>query len=115
SQAPSLTTSPLAAAIARAYRQAGIVPDDLDLLSAYDCYSILLPITAEDAGLCAKGEGGAWVAEHDFSPASSLPVNPHGGQLGCGQADLAGGMGHVVEAVRQLRGTAAGRQVDGAE
>lgn len=56
-----------------------------------------------------------WVLDHDFSPRSRLPINTHGGQLGCGQADLAGGMGHVVEAVRQLRGTAGVRQVDGPE
>jgi acetyl-CoA acetyltransferase len=55
------------------------------------------------------------VEEHDFSARSHLPINPHGGQLGCGQADLAGGMGHVVEAVRQLRGTAGERQADHAE
>jgi acetyl-CoA acetyltransferase len=114
-QAPSLTTSPLAAAIAHAYRQADVGPGDLDLLSVYDCYSIVVPITVEDAGLCAKGDGGPWVAEHDFSVHSHLPVNPHGGQLGCGQADLAGGMGHVVEAVRQLRGTAGNRQIASAE
>jgi acetyl-CoA acetyltransferase len=115
SQAPSLTTSPLAVAIDHAYRQAGVAPSDLDLLSIYDCYSIVVPITVEDAGLCAKGEGGPWVAEHDFSIRSPLPINPHGGQLGCGQADLAGGMGHVVEAVRQLRGTATDRQIARAE
>lgn len=115
SQAPALTTSPLAPAIAAAYSAAGIGAGDLDLLSVYDCYSIVVAITAEDAGLCAKGEGGQWIAEHDFSARSSLPVNTHGGQLGCGQADLAGGMGHIVEAVRQLRGSAGQRQVSDAE
>ena len=40
-----------------------------------------------------------------------MPMNTHGGQLGYGQPDLAGGMTHVTEAVRQLRGTATGRQI----
>lgn len=115
SQAPSLTTSPIAAAVDHAYRAAGVNVDDIDLLSIYDCYSIVVAITAEDAGICAKGEGGQWVAEHDFSAASSLPVNTHGGQLACGQADLAGGMSHIIEAVRQLRRDAGRRQVDGAD
>ncbi|MEV4644357.1 thiolase family protein [Saccharopolyspora sp. NPDC049357] len=111
SQAPELTTSPLAAAIADAYAMASIGPHDLDLLSLYDCYSIMLAVSFEDAGLCKKGEVGPWLADQDFSHSGNLPCNPHGGQLACGQADLAGGMAHVVEAVRQLRGTAVGRQV----
>jgi len=113
SQAPELTTSPLAAAIADAYTMAGAGPGDLDLLSLYDCYSIMLAVTLEDAGLCPKGAVGPWLADHDFSHRGDLPCNPHGGQLACGQADLAGGMAHVVEAVRQLRGTAGERQVHG--
>lgn len=110
SQAPSLTTSPLATAISHSYAQAGVGADELDLLSIYDCYSIMVPVTVEDAGIVPKGDGGPFVASHDFTGASALPINPHGGQIGCGQADLAGGMGHVVEAVRQLRGQAGARQ-----
>jgi acetyl-CoA acetyltransferase len=115
SQAPTLTTSPLAKAIDHAYAQAEVGPADLDLLSLYDCYSIMIPLTLEDAGVCSKGEGGPFVLDHDFSIRSSLPINPHGGQLACGQADLAGGMGHVVEAVRQLRADAPSRQIQNAE
>lgn len=111
SQAPTLTTSPLAAAIGDAYAMAGAGPGDLDVLSLYDCYSIMLAVTFEDAGLCAKGQVGPWLADQDFSHAGNLPCNTHGGQLACGQADLAGGMAHVVEAVLQLRGTAGLRQV----
>jgi acetyl-CoA acetyltransferase len=115
SQALSLTTSPLAAAIGAAYEMSGTGPADLDMLSIYDCYSVVVAVTVEDAGICAKGRAGPWLEEHDFSIHGDLPVNPHGGQLACGQADLAGGMGHVVEAVRQLRGAAGPRQVQDAE
>ena len=111
SQAPELTTSPLAAAIEDAYKMSGIGPSDLDLLSIYDCYSIVVAMTLEDAGICPKGESGPWLERADFSINSNLPINPHGGQLSTGQADLAGGMGHVVEAVKQLRGDAEGRQI----
>ena len=45
----------------------------------------------------------------------NFPLNTHGGQLSCGQADLAGGMSHIVEAVRQLRQDVDGRQVKNAE
>lgn len=111
SQAPRLTTSPLASAIAHAYRMASITASDLDFLSIYDCYSIVVAETIEDAGICGKGEAGPWLEEADISIASALPINPHGGQLSTGQADLAGGMGHVVEAVLQLRGDAEIRQI----
>lgn len=112
SQAPSLTSSPLAAAIGDAYAMAGVGPRNLDLLSLYDCYSIVVAITVEDAGLCAKGQAGPWLLDQDFSSTGNLPLNTHGGQqLACGQADLAGGMGHIVEAVRQLRGQAGARQI----
>lgn len=111
SQAPRLTTSPLAPAISDAYSMAGVGPSDIDFLSIYDCYSIVVAITVEDAGFCAKGESGSWLEEHDFSIRGKLPVNPHGGQLSSGQADLSGGMGHVVEAVRQLRIEAGARQI----
>lgn len=113
--APSLTSGPLKPSIANAYKQAGVGPKNMDLLSFYDCYSIMLPVTAEDAGFCKPGEGGPWLTAHDFSPEGDLPMNTHGGQLSCGQADLAGGMSHITEAVRQLRGNAAGRQIPNAE
>lgn len=111
SQAPQLTTSPLAPAISHAYRMASVSASDLDFLSIYDCYSIVVAETLEDAGICAKGEAGPWLEQADFSIRSELPINPHGGQLSTGQSDLAGGMGHVVEAVLQLRGSATGRQI----
>ncbi|WP_240372054.1 thiolase family protein [Brevibacterium zhoupengii] len=115
SQAPRLTTSPLAPAIDQAYRMANVRAGDLDFLSIYDCYSIVVAETVEDAGICPKGEAGAWLDEADFSITSQLPINPHGGQLSTGQSDLAGGMGHLVEAVLQLRGDADGRQIDDPE
>jgi acetyl-CoA acetyltransferase len=112
--APELTTGPLKYAIDRAYRQAGVGAEDIDVLSLYDCYSILLAVTVEDAGFCEKGEGGRWLAEHDLRWNGEYPLNPHGGQLSCGQADLAGGMSHITEAVRQLRHAAGERQVSDA-
>ncbi|WP_031467231.1 thiolase family protein [Sciscionella sediminilitoris] len=115
SQAPDLTTTPLAAAVESAYAGAGVRATDIDVFSLYDCYSIMLALTLEDAGLCRKGDVGPWLADQDFSAGGNLPVNPHGGQLACGQADLAGGMCHLVEAVLQLRGAADARQVPDAE
>jgi acetyl-CoA acetyltransferase len=101
-------------AIADARAMARVDIRDIDLFSLYDCYTIMVGVTLEDAGVCPAGQFGPFVAASDLSPTGDLPLNTHGGQLGCGQADLAGGMSHIVEAVRQLRGTAVGRQVPNA-
>ncbi len=112
SQAPSLTSGPLKPAIARALGQAQLTIRDIDFLSLYDCYTIMVAATIEDAGLCAPGQFANWLRENGgMGPEARQPINTHGGQLGFGQPDLAGGMTHVVEAVRQLRGQAAGRQI----
>lgn len=111
SSAPSLTSGPLKPAIERAYEHSGTGPADIDLWQLYDCYSIVLAITMEDAGLCPPGRSGPWMAEHDFTWRGDTPLNTHGGQLSFGQADLAGGMSHITEAVLQLRRTADTRQV----
>jgi len=110
SQAPSLTSGPLRPAIAQAYAQAETGPGGLDVLSLYDCYTVVTALTLEDAGLCPPGGFARWFGERDVSHRGEVTYNPHGGQLGCGQADLAGGMSHAIEAVHQLRGTARGRQ-----
>lgn len=111
SQAPSLTSGPLKAAMAWALAQAGVSVDEMDLLSLYDCYTIMVATTIEDAGLCQPGQFGNWLRDRDLGHAGDTPLNTHGGQLGFGQPDLAGGMTHVVEAVRQLRGTTPLRQI----
>lgn len=111
SSAPSLTTGPLKPAIEQAYEQSGTSPENMDLLQLYDCYSIVLAITMEDAGFCPPGQSGPWMAERDFTWRGDTPLNTHGGQLSFGQADLAGSMSHITEAVLQLRDRAGGRQV----
>lgn len=109
--APRLTLSPVKAAAERAYQMAGVQARDIDLVSLYDCYTITVLISLEDAGFCNKGEGGKFVSNTDLTYQGDLPCNTHGGQLSCGQASFAGGMSHVIEAVRQLRGEADSRQV----
>lgn len=114
SQAPSLTSGPLKVAMQQAMKQAGVEIEQIDLLSFYDCYTIMVALTIEDAGLCAPGKFGSWLRENSLGFDGTSPLNTHGGQLGFGQADMAGGMGHIVEAVRQLRHEAIGRQIPNA-
>jgi acetyl-CoA acetyltransferase len=109
--APSLTDSPIKVAADAAFAMAGVRRKDIDLASIYDCYTITVLISLEDAGFAKKGRGGAFVDEHNLQWDGDFPLNPHGGQLSFGQAGLAGGMSHVTEAARQLMGRAQGRQV----
>lgn len=110
-RAPSLTTSLVKPAAETAFKMAGVTPQDMDFVQPYDCYTITVIVTLEDAGFCKKGEGGRFVEEHDLSYKGDFPCNTHGGQLSYGQPGLAGGMSHVIEGVRQLMGRAGERQV----
>jgi len=112
--APSLTDSPIKPAADAAFKMAGVERKAIDLVCPYDCYTITVLVTFEDAGFCKKGQGGPFAAEHDLTYAGDFPCNTHGGQLSFGQPGLGGGMSHVVEAIRQLMGRGEGRQVKNA-
>jgi acetyl-CoA acetyltransferase len=98
-----------------AFRQAGVCPGDIHVAELYDCFTITVIVELEDLGFCAKGEGGAFVSGGRIGPGGAFPVTTYGGLLSAGHPGLAGGMFHVIEAVRQLRGQAGPRQVPGAE
>ncbi len=89
--------------------------EDIDLFEIYDDYPIAVMIQIEDLGYCKKGEGGKFVEAHDLTYRGNFPVNTGGGELSVGQAGLAGGFLHIVEALRQLRSEAEGHQVKKAE
>ncbi len=112
--APSLTDSPIKTAADAAFKMAGIDRTDINLVCPYDCYTITVLVSLEDAGFCKKGQGGRFVEEHDLSYAGDFPCNTHGGQLSFGQPGLGGGMSHVTEGIRQLMGRGEGRQVKNA-
>jgi acetyl-CoA acetyltransferase len=67
-----------------------------------------------ELGLCAPGEQADILARHDALIGGRLPINPSGGLLSKGEPLGASALGQVVELVRQLRGTAGARQVEGA-
>lgn len=95
-----------------AFARAGVKVEDIDVALLYDCFTIVLLLQLEDYGFCKKGEGGAFVMDGGIGPGGRLPVNTSGGLLA---EAYGGGMLHIIEAVRQLRGTADARQVEGAE
>ncbi|AWK76280.1 hypothetical protein CBI38_32995 (plasmid) [Rhodococcus oxybenzonivorans] len=97
-----------------AFKEGGLKPSDVDVVTLCDNFAITPLLALEDYGFCAKGEGGDFVGDGSrLKIGGELPVNPHGGWLSCSHA----GIFHtnLVEAVRQLQGVCGERQVDGAE
>jgi acetyl-CoA acetyltransferase len=88
---------------------AGTRPEDVDAAYLYDDYPVMVLLQALDLGLIGDGDLQRWL--HDRVLAQQWPLNTSGGQLSAGQAGAAGGMHGLVEAVRQLRGIAGGRQI----
>jgi acetyl-CoA acetyltransferase len=109
--APSLSDTAIRPAADRAFAQAGVARERIGLASLYDCYTITVLVTLEEAGFCKRGEGGRFVAEHDLRWNGDFPLNTHGGQLSFSQPGLAGGMSHVTEAARQVQQRGGDRQV----
>jgi len=97
-----------------AYAQAGLGPDDLDVVECQDTDAARELLAWAELGLCPSGGQAAVLARGDADVGGRLPVNPSGGLLSKGEPLGASALGQVVELVRQLRGTAGDRQVDGA-
>ena len=99
---------------ARAYENAGIGPDDVDVAEVHDASSSGEIVQCEALGLCAPGRGG-WCAERgELSVGGRIPVNVSGGLVSKGHPLGATGLGQIHELVLQLRGDAGPRQVEGA-
>ncbi len=93
------------------WRHAELGPPDVDVAVLYDHFTPYVLLQLEELGFCGRGEAKDFIADGRLELDGSLPLNPHGGQLG--EAYIHG-MNGIAEGVRQLRGTAA-NQVAGAE
>ncbi len=93
-----------AALAAKLFDASGISRADVDVALIYDAFSPILLMQLEGLGFCGPGEAKDFVAEGNLSPTGSLPTNPNGGLIGEGYIH---GLNLTLEAVRQLRGTAA--------
>jgi len=111
-----MTFEPLTHATAQdAYERAGIGPEDVSLAEVHDCFSIAEALRVEGLGLFPRGEYLQCVERGEAAIGGRLPVNPSGGLLGKGHPLGATGVAQVVELVRQLRGEAGDRQIEGAK
>jgi acetyl-CoA acetyltransferase len=95
------------------WEKAGLGPEAVSISSIYDDYPLMVLVQLADLGFVENGDVERFAREEIGS--RRLPVNTSGGQLSAGQAGMAGGMHGLVEVVRQLRGEAGERQVEGAE
>lgn len=110
---PDLTTTRAGESASRALQMAGLGLGEIDTAHVYDAFTISLLILLEDLGFCAKGEGGSFVADGHIAPGGTVALNPSGGGLSYLHPGMLG-LYLILDAVEQLRGTAAERQVAGA-
>jgi acetyl-CoA acetyltransferase len=97
-----------------AYEQAGLGPDDVDVVELHDAFTIAELLYYEALGIAPKGEGADLLRRGDTALGGRVPVNPSGGLLAKGHPLGATGVAQMVEIVWQLQGRADGRQVEGA-
>ncbi|MBR0671653.1 thiolase family protein [Neoroseomonas soli] len=113
--APSLTEFGCRDSAAQAFGRAGVTAADIDVAEIYDSFTITLLVELESIGFFQKGEAGPAALAGALDLGGRLPCNTHGGLMSYAHSGAAGGLFHVVEAVRQLRGEAEARQVRDAE
>lgn len=113
-QASDLIVTGAAVTGPHALGMAGVDLSDVDVVQVYDSFTITVLLTLESLGFCSPGEGGELIADGRIRPGGALPLNTSGGGLSYCHPGMFG-IFLLIEAVRQLRGEAGRRQVDGPE
>jgi acetyl-CoA acetyltransferase len=98
----------------KVYAQAGVGPEDLDVVELHDCFAHNELITYEALGLCPEGGADKFIREDDNTYGGQVVTNPSGGLLSKGHPLGATGLAQCFELTHQLRGSAGARQVEGA-
>jgi acetyl-CoA acetyltransferase len=99
----------------KVYEQAGIGPDDVDVIELHDCFTANELLTYEALGLCKEGEAEKFIWDNDNTYGGKFVTNPSGGLLSKGHPLGATGLAQCTELVWHLRGQAEQRQVEGAK
>ena len=87
----------------KAYERAKIKPEDIDVATVHDCFTIAEIMAYEDLGFCRKGEGAKMIREGETEIGGRIPVNIDGGLKAKGHPIGATGVSMIVELTRQLR------------
>lgn len=101
-------------AVQDAFTRARISLDDLDGMEVHDCFTPSEYVAIDHIGLTEPGESWKAVENGDIEMGGRLPINPSGGLIGGGHPVGATGVRMVLDAARQVSGTAGDYQVDGA-
>jgi acetyl-CoA acetyltransferase len=95
------------------YEQAGVGPEDIQVVELHDCFTANELISYEGLGLCGEGGAEAYIRDGQNTYGGRHVVNPSGGLLSKGHPLGATGLAQCYELTQQLRGTADRRQVEG--
>ena len=98
-----------------AYHQAGVGPAEIDLFEVHDAFSIMSALSLEASGFAERGQGPRLGLDGEINVDGRIPITTRGGLKARGHPVGATGMYQIVEIVEQLRGQAAGSQVEGAK
>lgn len=101
-------------AVHDAFRRAGIDLQAVDGFEVHDCFTPSEYLAIDHIGLTAPGESWQAVESGDIALGGRLPINPSGGLIGGGHPVGATGVRMLVDAAKQVSGTAGDYQVDGA-
>jgi acetyl-CoA C-acetyltransferase len=101
-------------AATKAYKQADVRPEDIDLAEVHDCFTIAELVVMEELGFCERGKSGTAVLEGLTRLGSKRPINTSGGLKSKGHPVGASGTAQIIEVVEQIRGTSGDRQVQNA-
>jgi len=99
----------------RAFKMAGLKPEDIDVAEVHDCFSINGLLAIEDLGFVEKGKAGPAVEDGMTERDGQIPINPSGGLKSRGHPLGATGIAQTAEIVWQLRGEAGKRQINDVE
>ncbi|MCJ7596182.1 MAG: thiolase family protein [Desulfobacterales bacterium] len=98
----------------KAYEEAGIGPEDIDMVEIHDAFTVTELMYCEAMGFCKKGEGVKMLRDGDLTHGGKVVFSPRGGMLSYGHPMGASGAAQVVQNVKQLRGQCPGYQVENA-
>jgi acetyl-CoA C-acetyltransferase len=96
----------------KAYKMAGVTPQDIQFAEVHDCFTIAEIIATEDLGFVKKGDGGPYALQGCTSLTGPRPINTSGGLKSKGHPVGATGVGQICDLVIQMRGEAGERQIE---